>query len=143
MARRKGLKYKGIKELIDPETGEVIELENYCKEVGRNEAFMITYMAEIIKLFDVVGSKKLSIIKYIIKEMNKSNNILLITTKELALHTNTSRQTVSDTLKILAEANIISRRIGAIMVNPRLINNKKAWKENKMLIEFKCFDESK
>lgn len=29
------------------------------------------------------------------------------------------------------------------MVNPRLINNKKAWKENKMLIEFKCFDESK
>ena len=57
----------------------------------------------------------------------------------LALKTNTSRQTVSDTLKILEEAQIISRKIGVIMVNPRLINNKKAWKEIQIIIQYQSF----
>lgn len=139
MARYSGMKYKGTKTLVNPDTGVVEEYDSFIKYVGRNEPFMITYMNEIINLFDVIGNKKLGIMKYIIKEMNKSNNVLMITTKELASKTNTSRQTVSDTLKILEEAQIISRKIGAIMVNPRLINNKKAWKETQMIIQYQSF----
>lgn len=135
------MKYKGVKKLVDTETGEVHEFDSFIKYVGRNEPFMITYMNEILNLFDVLGNKKFGIVKYILKEMNKSNNVLIITTVELAKKTNSSRQTVSDTLKILEEAHIINRKIGAIMVNPKLINNKKAMKEAQMIVEFKNFSD--
>lgn len=139
MARKLGMKYQGTETYIKASTGECVEVEQYVKYVGRTDPFMITYMSEILKLCDVIGNKKMVIVKYIIKEMNKSNNILNITTTELAKNTKTSRQTVSDTLKILEEADIIRRRIGSIMVNPKLINNKRASCEQKMIIEFKQY----
>ncbi len=140
MSRNSSMKYVGTKQYVDTSTGEIKDVDCFEKLVGRNEPFMITYMNEIVNLFDVLGNKKMQIVKYIIKKMNKSNNVLMITTEQLAMETKTSRQTVSETLKLLANAGIIHRRVGAIMINPKLINNKSAAKERQMLIKFQDFE---
>lgn len=140
MVVNSNIRYKGRKQFCDIETGEIEEVDVFEKKVGRNEPFMITYMQEILSLMEVLGNRKMKVVKYILKTMNKSNNTLLITTEELAKKTNVSRQTVSDTLKILTDVGIIKRRIGAIMINPKLMNNKKPKQEATMIIRFQEFD---
>ena len=135
------IQYKGRSEWVNLETGERREVDEFERPVGRNEPFMITYLYEIIKLIDTLGNKKMKVIKYILKNMNKSDNVLVITTTELAEKAGTSRQTVSDTLSLLTEAGIIKRRVGAIMINPKLMNNKRASGENLMLIRYQQFGE--
>src|SRR5690625_6097195 len=45
-----------------------------------------------------------------LENMDKSTNTMIITTRELAIKSKTSRQTVIETLKILEEAQIIARK---------------------------------
>ncbi len=146
MARKEGLHYEGTAywQKINPSTGEVLEektVDEFTRETGRKEHFMITYLAEIIKLIDSLGNKKMKVVKYILKEMTKANNTLIITTPELARKSEVSYKTVIETLKILDNAGIIQRRTGAVMLNPRLMNNKTKQGEAAMLIKFHQFEE--
>ena len=68
--------------------------------------------------------------------MSKTENTLIITTRELAKKCNVGLNTVVDTLKLLEDAKIIERRTGAIMVSPKLMNNWKAPKEASMMIKY-------
>lgn len=147
MARKEGLHYEGTAywQKINPRTGEVLEektVDEFTRETGRKEHFMITYLAEIIKLIDSLGNKKMKVVKYILKEMTKANNTLVITTPELARKSEVSYKTVIETLKILDNAGIIQRRTGAIMINPKLMNNKTKQGEAAMLIKFHQFEEN-
>lgn len=145
MGRKGGVKYTGTQKWcrIDNETGEVLEekdIDMFEKTVGRNEPFMITYLAEIINLIDTLGNKKMQVVKYILKNMNKSENTLIITTRELAEKCNVSKPVVLDTLKLLEKVNIIQRRTGAIMISPKLMNNKKSKGEAIMMTRYKQFN---
>lgn len=142
MARNASLEYRGSSKWINTETGEVREVDEFEKPVGRNERFMITYLCEVIKFIDALGNRKMMVVKYILKNMQKSNNTLLITQEELAKKAGVSRKTVSETIKILVDAEILKKRNGAIMINPRLMNNKKPWGEAQMMIKFTEFDKT-
>lgn len=148
MSRKENAKYIGTEMLykINKETGEFEEIgpaDIFTKPVGRAEPFMITYLAEIINLIDTLGNKKMQVVKYILKNMSKSENILLVTTRELAEKCNVSKPVVLDTLKLLEESNIIQRRTGAIMISPKLVNNKKAKGEAIMMTKYKQFNDEK
>lgn len=123
---------------INQRTGETIETVEIMKPISR-QGFMITYLAEIIRLIDELGNKKLQIVKYILENMDKSNNSMFCTVRELAKETNTSLQTVTDTLKILDKAGIIKRRSGGIMINPKLIHRGNNKKEKALLTRFYSF----
>jgi DNA-binding transcriptional regulator YhcF (GntR family) len=140
------MKYTGTEMLYrrNRETGDFEEIgpaDTFVKPIGRNEPFMITYLAEIINLIDTLGNKKMQVVKYILRNMSKSENVLIITTPELAKKCNVSRQTISDTLKLLETANLIQRRTGAIMIHPKLMNNKKAKGEAIMMTKYYQFGE--
>lgn len=144
--RKQSAKYTGTKMLytINEETGEFEEVgqaDIFYKPIARTEPFMITYLAEIINLIDNLGNKKMQVVKYILKNMSKSDNILLITNRELAEKASVGINTVTDTLKILEKANIIQRRTGAIMISPKLMNNKKAKGEAIMMTKFQQFSD--
>ncbi len=124
---------------VNQRTGEVIEAITVTKKINRN-GFMITYLSSLINLIDTLGNKKMKIVKYILNEMEKSNNTLIITTEELAKKTETSKKTVIDTLKILDKANIIKRRTGAIMVNSDLIHRGTSEKEQALIQKFSIFE---
>jgi len=121
------------------ETGEVIVANEILKPVGRN-GFAITYLAEIINLIETLGNKKMQVVKYILANMEMSNNSLIITTRELAEYSNTSLQTVTDTLKALEEAGVIRRRTGAIMINPQLLHRGNQSKEKALITRFYSFE---
>lgn len=130
--------HNGLKRYKDLDTGEIIEASEVIKKVERN-GFMITYLSAIINLIDSLGNKKMQIVKYILKHMEKSNNTLIITTKELSEKIGVSTKTVVDTLKILENAGIIKRRTGAIMIHSDLIHRGSSYKEKALLTRFEEF----
>ncbi|WP_425348387.1 replication/maintenance protein RepL, partial [Staphylococcus aureus] len=58
---------------------------------------------------------------YILDNIHLSNNTMIATTREIAKATGPSLQSVTTTLKILEEGNIIKRKTGALMLNPELM----------------------
>ena len=132
--------YKDKSTWINKDTGEEIEADEIVNKTGR-KGFMITYLSTIIHLLDVVGNKKMQVIKYILENMDISSNTLIITTTELSKKSKVSRQIVSDTLKILESSNIIKRKTGAIMIHPELLHRGNKDKERILLTRFQEFDD--
>lgn len=128
--------YTGKEIWVNQATGEVREVDTFEKPVGRGNGFMITYLAEIINLIETLGNKKMLVVKYILEHMSKTENTLIRTQREIADALSMSTKTVNETLKLLADAGIIERRTGAIMVSPKLMNNWKAPKEASMMIKY-------
>lgn len=123
---------------INPDTGEIIGdvrcVDVVVKEVPRT-GFAITYLSSIINLIDSIGNKKMSVVKYILKNMD-SNNILLQTVREISDGCSCSIQTVQDTLKLLEGAGIIARKTGAIMLSPKLVHKGNAKRERFLMAKF-------
>lgn len=132
--------YRGRSTWINKETGEEIVTDDIVKKTSRN-GFMITYLSAIVNLMDKLGNKKMQVVKYILEHMDKSTNTLIITTPELATKAKVSRPIVSETLKILEDANIIARRTGAIMIHSDLVHRGSEEKEKYLLARFEEFAE--
>ncbi len=124
---------------VNQRTGEVLETTEILKPINR-QGFMITYITELINLLDTLGTKKMKIVKYILENMSKSENTLIMTIREIAEETKTSTKTVNETLKLLEENSIIQRKTGAIMINPRLIHKGNNNKEKALLTRFYDFN---
>ncbi len=124
---------------VNQRTGEVLETTEILKPINR-QGFMITYITELINLLDTLGTKKMKIVKYILENMSKSENTLIMTIREIAEKTKTSTKTVNETLKLLEENNIIQRKTGAIMINPKLIHKGNNNKEKALLTRFYDFN---
>lgn len=134
------MKFTGCDEWVNTRTGEKRLVDTFEKPLGRKPgSFMIAYLAEIITLIDKLGNQKMQVVKYILEHMNKSNNTLVITYRELSEKSNTSYKTVADTIKLLKEAGLVETRTGAIMLNPHLMNNKKPEGEATMMVTYKNF----
>jgi len=103
-------RYKNLK------TGEVIEATEITKKVDQGD-FPIIHLSAILDLAEALGDKKIQVAKYILENMEKANNTLIITTRELAAKSNVGMKTVLETLKILEESEIIKRRTGSIKIN--------------------------
>ena len=129
----------GISRWQNLETGEIIDATEITKKIGR-QGFMITYLSAIINLIEVLGNKKMQVVKYLLNNMEKANNTLIITTRELADKSKVGHNTVLETLKILESAGIIKRRTGAIMVNSNLIHRGNERKEQTLIARFQEFD---
>ena len=104
---------------------------------------MITYLTTIVQLIDTLGNKKMQVVKYILNGMDKSTNTLIITTRELSEKSEVSIKTVVETLKTLEQAQIITRRTGAIMIHPSLVHRGKDTKEKYLLARFQDFNNNK
>lgn len=123
---------------INPDTGEVIgdikKVDVILKEIPRT-GFAITYLATIINLIDNIGNKKMQVVKYILQKMD-SNNKLSETIREIAKGSGCSLQTVNDTLKTLEECQIIARKVGTVMLSPKLAHKGNAKKERYLMTKF-------
>ncbi|APC90740.1 hypothetical protein FC831_19285 [Clostridium botulinum] len=134
--------YAGSDEWVNTRTGETIKANQIIKKTDRN-GFMITYLSAIINLIETLGNRKMQVVKYILENMDKSTNTLILTNRELAKKANVSLDTVSKTLTILKKAKIVTSRTGAIMINPELVHRGNVSKEQYLLTRFQEFDEGK
>ena len=144
--RKKEIKQKGtiLKSGVDTwrnlRTGEEVDVSEILKPVGR-QGFVIAYLSTIIEMIETLGNKKMTVVKQILKDMDSSTNTYLTTTRELASKTGVSTKTVTETLKLLEDAQIISRRLGAIMVSPNLLHKGREAKERALLTRFYNFSQ--
>ncbi|WP_155731107.1 replication/maintenance protein RepL, partial [Staphylococcus hominis] len=79
-------------------------------------------------------------VNYLLENLRLSDNKLIATQREIAKETNVSVKTVTNTLKILEEGNIIKRRTGVTMLNPQILVRGDDNKHRHMLIEFEEFN---
>mgnify|MGYP000080188956 FL=1 len=120
-------------------TSEPIIADEVVKKVNRN-GFEITYLTYLVDLFDKLGGKKYTVFKYILAHKS-AENTLIITTRELARKTETSVQTVTDTLKLLEESGLIARKTGAIMLLPKVAHRGNDRREAYLMQKFVEFDD--
>ena len=83
----------------------------------------------------------MQVVKYILENMDKSTNVLIITNRELAEKAKVTLDTVAKTISILKKAKIITTTTGAIIINPELIHRGNKSKEQYLLTKFQEFDE--
>src|SRR5699024_12482420 len=99
------------------------------------------YMVQLISMLDMISGKKLKIVNYLLDNVHLSNNTIIATTREIAKDNGTSTQTVSKTLKIYEEVNIIKRKTGALMLKPELLMRGDDQKQKYLLHEFGNFEQ--
>lgn len=132
--------YVGTDQWVNKRTGEIIEANQVLKRVPRN-GFEITYLSYFMDLFDALAGKKYQVFKYIM-EHKTADNTLIITTRELVRETGTSATTVQGTLNLLKDAGLITKKTGAIMLNPKLAMRGSNQKEKYLLQRFEAFDQA-
>lgn len=127
-------------EWVNTRTGEIVTSVSITKTVSRSN-FMITYLGMIINMLDGIGNKKMTVISYILKNMDKKNNVLLITNRDLAKKCNVSLDTVTKTIKLLKENKLLVTKTNFLMISPKLVHRGDAGKEAALLTRFKEIDD--
>lgn len=121
--------------------GEPVVADASITKCDRN-GFEITYLAYLFDVFDQLGGQKYKVFKYIV-ENKSSDNTLIITNRELAEKCNVSTKTITETLKLLKEKQLIATRTGAIMILPKIAHRGKAGREQFLMHKFEEFDNIK
>lgn len=123
---------------VNPDTGElvgdVISANVIVKQIPRT-GFAITYLASIINMIESIGNKKMQVVKYILQNMD-SNNKLSETVREISAGSGCSLQTVHETLSLLEDCGVIARKVGTVMLSPKLIHKGNAQKERYLMTRF-------
>lgn len=119
---------------VNKETGK--EVSGLIKVVEcERDNFDIVYIMNFCDLFDVIGGKKYQILKYLLKNRNSENQII-ITNRELAEAADVSIYTVTQTLNVLKKCGVITTKTGVIRINPKVIFHGGAKKENWIFTKF-------
>src|SRR5699024_9242784 len=117
---RKKVKLLGSKEFIDASKGknETMQVTNNNE---RDVNFHKIWLGHMLESLDMIGNQKIRVAMFIMENINKENE-LIMTYRVMAEKTNTSLQTVSETMKALQESNLLSKiRNGYYRVNPDVI----------------------
>lgn len=128
---------------IDPcfqQTGEVkivgqpINVAEQEQKTPRG-GFEIAYMSALFDIFDKLGGKKYLVLQYILKNKDGMNT-LNITNTELAKKVGCARQVVVDTMKILTDAGVLTRKGTVIRLSARVFVKGDAQKEAYIMRKF-------
>lgn len=140
MQTTKKQKFVGVKNLVDPETGEYYPMQMNVLE-DRDFNFHKVWLQHLVNSLDSISNQKLRLAFWIIDHLDKENK-LIMTQRAIAEKSGMSLQTVSRTLKALQEgapAFLVKINSGAYRVNPDVL-----WKgshSNRMGICYKYIGE--
>ena len=126
ISTRKKMKIIGKETYINQETGEVNEMQVIDIE-ERDANFHKIWLKHILTSIDLIGNQKIKLAFWILDNMD-SENQLIMSQREMARKNEISTKTVTQTLKILMEANFLQKinNSGAYRVNPNVL-----WKGGK------------
>jgi hypothetical protein len=112
----------GTQKLLNPETGEIIETTIVEKNVEQDFNFFKVWLLDLLNIMELVGTKKMKVINYLFKIMNKKDNTISITYKEIQEKVGVSKPVVVETFKILLESNFLVKiRPSFYRINPDLL----------------------
>ena len=135
--RKKTQTIIGTQRYINADTGEILETTVIEKEVDRDFNFHKIWLNDLMSVLNLIGGKKLDILKYLLSEMRTQDNTISVTYTKIQEKLNTSRKTIAETMKILQEANFITKvQNGLYMVNPDVIVRGKSSKKDALMIKY-------
>jgi hypothetical protein len=131
-------KIYGEKELIDPATGEVIKTTYIVKKYQGDFNFHKVWLADLLNVLEVVGNKKLKVIRWILSNINNKTNQIIGTHQKIAEKIGVSRVVVSQTFKLLQDADfLVKEQNGVYKINPLILVQGDNKKRQNLLIEYK------
>lgn len=126
----KKVKYQGIQEYINKDTGEVVEMHVTDIE-ERDFNFSKVWMRNFVSTLELVGNKKTALCYWLIDQLDRENKISM-NYRQMSEQTGYSYKTVAVTMSILQDADFL-RKVGtAYMVNPDILF--KGTKNARMLV---------
>ena len=135
--RKKTRTIVGTQRYINADTGEILETTVIEKEVDRDFNFHKIWLNDLMSVLNLIGGKKLDILKYLLSEMRTQDNTISVTYRQIEKELNTSQKTIAETMKILQEANFITKvQNGLYMVNPDVIVKGKSGKKDALMIKY-------
>ena len=127
----------GRQDYINQTTGEIVTCTVIEKEVYNDFNFHKIWLNDLMNILDLIGGKKLEILKYLLNKMSNVDNTIIARYDDIMKDLKVSRQTVSNTLKILREANFIKKIAnGVYMVNPDIIVKGTGGKKDALMIKY-------
>lgn len=134
-------KFYGRKKLIDPETGEVYEVEFVEKQVKHTlpGGWRRVYTDELNRVFIGLYNKarRIEVVEFIISNLN-SENQLTLTQKQVIEKTKIAKQTVVETYKHLVAVNFMKKQGAVFVVNPKIIAAYGSDKKNGAILTKYC-----
>lgn len=129
------------RELVDKETGEVIQVDQITKRVYGTKNFWKVYLMDFLSVLGIIDNKQLDIFIYIAENTNQSTNLFIGTYKKIAEEVGCSSATIATIMKKLQKNNFISKvQNGVWRVNPNIMMK---GNDNKRQILLNYYEEEK
>lgn len=110
------------KELIDKETGEIIEVDQITKKVYGQKNFWKLYLGDFLPVLGIVENKQVDIMIYILENTQPSNNMFIGTYKTIRKNTKASETTIAKVMKKLQEQKFLKKiQNGLWQVSPNIM----------------------
>ena len=126
----------GKQEYINADTGEVKEFD-VIEKVVKDTNFHKVWLMDLLAVLDLIGTQKLKVLEFLFSEMRTQDNTVSVTYRYIADKTGISYQTVAITMKMLIDANLITKvRTGTYRFNPDIIIKGDSKKREGMVIKY-------
>jgi firmicute plasmid replication protein len=110
------------KELIDPETGEIILVDQITKKIYGQKNFWKIYLLDFMTVLGIIDNRQLDVFIYIAENTNASNNLFIGTYKKINKDLGVAESTIARIMKKLQSNNFIKKvQNGVWLVNPNII----------------------
>lgn len=110
------------KELIDKETGEIIEVDQITKKVYGQKNFWKLYLSDFLPVLGIVENKQVDILIYILENAHPSTNMFIGTYKTIRENTKASETTIAKVMKKLQEQKFLKKiQNGLWQVSPNIL----------------------
>ncbi len=132
------------KELIDKETGEIIEVDQITKKVYGQKNFWKLYLGDFLPVLGIVESKQVDILIYILENTQPSTNMFVGTYKTIQKNTHTSETTIAKVMKKLKKQQFLKKiQNGLWQVSPNIIMKGNENKKQLLLSYFRTDESNK
>lgn len=109
-------------EVVDPATGQVLEMIQTTKLRYGSKHFWKCYLNEFIEVMESLSGKQFDVFLYIVKHTKQSDNKYIGTYEKIIKGSKCSRQIVAKTMKNLQDCDFIRKiQNGVWMVNPYIL----------------------
>lgn len=132
------------KELIDKETGEIIEVDQITKKVYGQKNFWKLYLGDFLPVLGIVESKQVDILIYILENTQPSTNMFVGTYKTIQKNTHTSETTIAKVMKKLQKQQFLKKiQNGLWQVSPNIMMKGNENKKQLLLSYFRTDESNK
>ncbi len=132
----------GTQTYINQSTGELIDMKVIESE-NTDFNFEKIWLSHILQALDCLGSKKINVVSWLLKNKDRGN-LIIATQRKIAESCNVSLQTVTDVMRILMKADVIKmEQQGVYMLNPNVVFKGKNQQRMNVLIRYKNCNNNK